>query len=77
MDLKKLLKQIRPSKQPKVRPKNKFRSFCYDQVIVKKGWLSKFMTVTYTLHIITLMSEFRTSPPWLETLRSMHLSDYL
>ncbi|CAG8581095.1 8980_t:CDS:10 [Paraglomus occultum] len=71
MDLKKLLKQIRPSKRPKIRPTNKLRGFCYDQVIVKKGWLSKFMTITYILHIITLMTEFRAAPPWLETLRKI------
>ncbi|CAG8569817.1 3141_t:CDS:10 [Ambispora leptoticha] len=69
IDLKKLLKQTRPSKRPKVRPQNRIRAFCYDRAIEKKGWLSRFMTVIYILHILNLMTEFQNSPPWLDTVR--------
>ncbi|CAG8488519.1 6193_t:CDS:10 [Ambispora gerdemannii] len=69
IDLKKLLKQTRPSKRPKVRPQNYIRAFCYDLVIEKKGWLSRFMTIVYILHILNLMTEYQDSPAWLDTFR--------
>ncbi|KAL1918646.1 uncharacterized protein VTP21DRAFT_2668 [Calcarisporiella thermophila] len=72
IDLKKLLRQIRPAKRPKVRPVGRFRSWCYDRAADKRGWLSKIMTVVCVLNIITLMSEYRTEPEW-----SNRLKEYL
>ncbi|KAG9307249.1 hypothetical protein G9A89_017077 [Geosiphon pyriformis] len=69
IDLKKLLKQSNPSKRPKIRPQNPVRAFCYDQVIQKRGWFSRFMTIVYILHILNLMAEYRNAPEWLDLVR--------
>ncbi|RIA89873.1 Ion transport protein [Glomus cerebriforme] len=59
IDLKKLLKQITPSKIPKKRPSNTFRAICFDYAIEKRGILSKVTSVIYVLHILLLMTEMR------------------
>ncbi|CAG8456859.1 12434_t:CDS:10 [Rhizophagus irregularis] len=65
VDLKKLLKQITPSKIPKRRPSNRFRALCFDYATEKRGTLSKIMSIIYILHILLLMTEIKsTSHLW-------------
>ncbi len=71
IDLKKLLKQITPSKIPKKRPSNKFRALCFDYAIEKRGILSKTMSVIYVLHILLLMTEAKNVPPVLDKIRGI------
>ncbi|CAI2169741.1 19144_t:CDS:10 [Funneliformis geosporum] len=69
IDLKKLLKQITPSKVPKKRPSNKFRALCFDYATEKRGILSKTMSVIYILHILLLMTEAKNAPPTWDKIR--------
>ncbi|CAG8454328.1 2140_t:CDS:10 [Diversispora eburnea] len=69
IDLKRLLKLIKPSKRPTNRPTSRFRGLCYDYASKKRGSFSNFITSIYIFHIILLMTENRTSIPWLDTLR--------
>jgi voltage-dependent calcium channel len=62
IDLKKLLKQITPSKIPKKRPNNRFRALCFDYATEKRGILSKTMGVIYVSHMILLMTEIKNAP---------------
>lgn len=57
IDLQKLIKRQRPSKRPKVRPTNEFRSWCFDRAVQKHGWWSRAMTVLIVLHILALMTQ--------------------
>ncbi|CAG8487610.1 8970_t:CDS:10 [Diversispora eburnea] len=71
IDLKKLLKQIKPSKIPKDRPNNSFRAFCYDYACRKRGLLSNIMIGIYIMHILLLMTEFYKAPRWWELVRTI------
>ncbi|CAJ0823874.1 11692_t:CDS:10, partial [Entrophospora sp. SA101] len=72
IDLQKILKQIKPSKRPKIRPFNKIRRFCYDLSVEKRGILSKIMTGVYILHILLLLTESKyfEDVTWYESLKS-------
>lgn len=56
INLRKLLLRQKPSKRPKERPTQAFRSWCYDRAIDKKGWWSQGMTCLFVVHIAVLMS---------------------
>ena len=71
IDLKKLLKQITPSKVPKKRPSNKFRALCFDYATEKRGILSKTLSVIYALHIILLMTEIKDAPEFWDLIRGI------
>ncbi|CAG8439201.1 10106_t:CDS:10 [Funneliformis caledonium] len=71
IDLKKLLKQITPSKIPKKRPSNNFRALCFDYATEKRGILSKTMSVIYILHILLLMTEAKSAPPIWDKIREI------
>lgn len=73
IDLKKLLKQITPSKIPKKRPSNMFRALCFDYATEKRGILSKTMSVIYVLHMILLMTEIRNGPAMWDYIRGIYL----
>ncbi|CAG8522362.1 7815_t:CDS:2 [Acaulospora colombiana] len=75
MDLKKLLKQIKPSKRPKVRPQSRFRAFCFDCAAEKKGIWHKFITGVYILHILLLMTEIQDPAAWLDLTRNSKVDD--
>ncbi|CAG8581619.1 28361_t:CDS:10 [Gigaspora margarita] len=71
LNLEKLLRQIKPSKLPKVKPNNPFRAFCYDYAVEKRGTLYNIMTGFYVFHIILLMTEFFGAPTWWEMTRNI------
>ncbi|CAG8639396.1 14659_t:CDS:10, partial [Cetraspora pellucida] len=71
LNLEKLLRQIKPSKLPKVRPHNPFRAFCYDYAVEKRGTLYNIMTGFYAIHILLLMTEFFGAPQWWEMTRNI------
>ncbi|CAG8846283.1 20872_t:CDS:2, partial [Racocetra persica] len=71
LNLEKLLRQIKPSKLPKVRPDNPFRAFCYDYAVEKRGTLYNIMTGLYATHILLLMTEFFGAPTWWEMTRNI------
>ncbi|RUS24570.1 Ion transport protein-domain-containing protein [Jimgerdemannia flammicorona] len=62
LDLKRLLRQVRPSKRPKQVPQDRIRKWCFDRATDKRGWFYTAMTVVIVLNIGVLCSEFRTEP---------------
>ncbi|KAF8548118.1 hypothetical protein OG21DRAFT_1489654 [Imleria badia] len=57
IDLQKLIKRLKPSKRPKVKPTSLFRAWCYDRAIHKHGWWTRMMTLLFVVQIIVLMTE--------------------
>ncbi|XP_006460371.1 hypothetical protein AGABI2DRAFT_220377 [Agaricus bisporus var. bisporus H97] len=70
IDLQKLFKRQKPSKRPPHRPINKFRAWCYDRAVHKRGLWSKGMTLLFVLHIIALMTQTFPSNKVVEFLRN-------
>ncbi|KAF8122971.1 Ion transport protein-domain-containing protein [Boletus edulis] len=56
INLQKLIKRLKPSKRPKVRPTFPIRAWCYDRAIHKHGWWTRMMTLLFVLQIIVLMT---------------------
>lgn len=56
IDLQKLIKRLKPSKRPKIRPTFPVRAWCYDRAIHKHGWWSRMMTLLFLVQIVVLMS---------------------
>lgn len=73
IDLKKLLKQIAPSKIPKRRPSNRFRALCFDYATEKRGTLSKIMSIIYILHILLLMTEIKSDSQLWDNMRGIYI----
>ncbi|KAI9570096.1 Ion transport protein-domain-containing protein [Boletus coccyginus] len=57
IDLEKLIKRLKPSKRPKIRPSSPIRAWCYDRAIHKHGVWSRMMTILFVVQIIVLMTE--------------------
>lgn len=55
IDLEKLIKRLKPSKRPKIRPSSPIRAWCYDRAIHKHGVWSRMMTILFVVQIIVLM----------------------
>jgi hypothetical protein len=68
MDLKRRLKLIRPTAMPP-RPSGKFRGWCYDVSIDKRGKLSFFINIVTVINLIVMMTEHRGQPAWLDTVK--------
>lgn len=47
-----------------------FRSWCYDRAIEKHGWWSKLFTALNVVHVVLLMTQATTNPPWVDAARS-------
>ncbi|KAG6372714.1 Ion transport protein-domain-containing protein [Boletus reticuloceps] len=57
IDLQRLIKRLKPSKRPKVRPSSPFQAWCYDRAIHKHGWWTRMMTFLFVVQIIVLMTQ--------------------
>ncbi|KAG8215839.1 Ion transport protein-domain-containing protein [Butyriboletus roseoflavus] len=57
IDLQKLIKRLRPSKRPKIRPSSPFRSWCYDRAIHKHGFWARMMTFVFLVQMVVLMTK--------------------
>ncbi|KAH0835701.1 Ion transport protein-domain-containing protein [Lanmaoa asiatica] len=55
IDLQKLIKRLKPSKRPKIRPSSPIRAWCYDRAIHKHGRWSRMMTCLFVVQIVVLM----------------------
>lgn len=64
MELRKLLRQVNPSKRPSKEQKAKWRDWCYKKAVQKHGAWSRTITVTLVLHLFLLMAEFYPEPYW-------------
>ncbi|KAG0335288.1 calcium channel protein, partial [Podila horticola] len=70
IDLRRQLRLIKPTATPD-RPTNKFRAFCYDMVIEKKGLLWKIMTVVLVLNVILIASQHYAQPQTLTDIQDV------
>lgn len=75
LELRKMLRQISPSKRPSQKTERKWRLWCYRIAVKKKGKWQRFMTGILFLHLVLLVLEFYPEIEWWEDTRSMVLSD--
>ena len=69
LELRKLLKQISPSKRSLGEKSSSFRRWCYDRSIKKRGKWQRFITGLLLVHLALLIIEFYPEPKWWERLR--------
>jgi hypothetical protein len=69
LELRKLLRQISPSKRPSSQSENGFRGFCYRIAVKKHGKWQKLLTIILFLHLVLLVVEFYPEPMWWQRLR--------
>jgi voltage-dependent calcium channel len=69
LELRKLLKQISPSKRSLGEKSSRLRRWCYDLSIKKRGRWQRFITALLLVHMALLIIEFYPEPAWWEKLR--------
>ncbi|TGZ76287.1 hypothetical protein EX30DRAFT_399378 [Ascodesmis nigricans] len=69
LELRKLLRQVRPSKRPNENPEVDWRSWCYRRATHKHGYWNRAITTFLVLHGILLLLEYYPSPQSLDTSR--------
>lgn len=69
MELRKLLRQVNPSKRPSTKDKGKWVDWCYRKAVQKHGHWPRTITTTLVLHLFLLMIEFYPEPYWWVRLR--------
>ena len=69
LELRKLLRQIAPSKRPSAKSESKYRGRAYRIAVKKKGKWSRFITFVLTLHLVLLLLEFSPKVDWWEKTR--------
>lgn len=72
LELRKLLRQISPSKRPLPNQKREtWKEWCYRRAVRKTGKWSRLVTGTLCFHLILLCIEFYPSPQWWDVTRGM------
>ncbi|KAK5382203.1 calcium channel protein [Exophiala xenobiotica] len=69
LELRKLLRQISPSKRSIGEGTSRIRKWCYDLSIKKRGKWQRFVTTVLVLHLILLTVDYYPEPAWWETVR--------
>lgn len=69
LELRKLLKQVSPSKRPMNKPSEKWKDWCYKRATQKHGKWQRFMTLILVFHLGLLMVEYYPEPFWWERTR--------
>ena len=69
LELRKLLRQISPSKRPSDKPNQHWRTWCYRIAVKKHGKWQRFMTTILSLHLVLLVMEFYPEVTWWERTR--------
>lgn len=69
LELRKLLRQISPSKRSVGNKSARWKKWCYDLSIKKRGKWQRFITTILTLHLILLTIDYYPEPAWWETVR--------
>jgi len=64
LELRKLLRQISPSKSAYDDKKNKWKKWCHKRAIEKRGKWYMAITTVLVLHLILLLAEFYGEPTW-------------
>lgn len=69
LELRKILRQVRPSKRPVSSPDEKWKAWCYNRATRKHGRWNGFITTVLLLHLLLLIIEYYPSPEGLDTFR--------
>ncbi|KAI5776754.1 Ion transport protein-domain-containing protein [Geopyxis carbonaria] len=69
LELRKLLRQVRPSKRPNESPNSAWKSWCYQRATHKHGWWQRTLTVLLMVHGVLLLLEYHPSPESLDRVR--------
>lgn len=64
LELRKLLKQVSPSKRPMNKPREQWKDWCYKRATQKHGKWQRAMTVILVFHLGLLMIEYYPEPYW-------------
>lgn len=64
LELRKLLRQISPSKRPTNRPNHPWKTWCYRIAVKKHGRWQRTVTAVLILHLILLVLEYYPETPW-------------
>lgn len=65
LELRKLLRQVAPSKRPNTKRKREgWQEWCYRRAITKNGRWQRTMTAVLIVHLILLCSEYYPEPAW-------------
>ena len=72
LELRKLLRQISPSKRPSQRTERMWRLWCYRIAVKKHGKWQRFVTGILFLHLVLLVLEFYPEVHWWELTRSQY-----
>ncbi|KKA30524.1 hypothetical protein TD95_003376 [Thielaviopsis punctulata] len=69
LELRKILRQISPSKTSYDEHETPWRKWCHKKAIEKRGRWYTMITTILVLHLILLMTEYRTEPTWWTNVR--------
>ena len=75
LELRKLLRQISPSKRPSNKSENSWRAWCYRVAVKKHGRWQRGLTFVLVLHLILLCLEFSPEPFLWQIIRGEPLSN--
>ncbi|KAI8629388.1 ion transporter [Xylariaceae sp. FL1651] len=71
LELRKLLRQISPSRSSYDESENKWKKWCHKRAIEKRGKWYTAITVFLVLHLILLLLEFYPEPDWWSNIRDL------
>ncbi|KAI0109674.1 ion transporter [Nemania sp. FL0031] len=71
LELRKLLRQISPSRSSYDDSKNKWKKWCYKRAIEKRGKWYTAITVVLVLHLVLLLLEYYPEPEWWANTRDL------
>ena len=77
LELRKLLRQISPSKRPSNTPDQRWKTWCYRVAVKKHGRWQRSITAVLILHLILLVIEFYPENELWEQIRSRLLDEWL
>jgi hypothetical protein len=69
LELRKLLRQVSPSKRPSSTDGKKWKDWCYKRAVRKHGKWQRAVTIVLVLHLILLMVEYYPEPDWWDEAR--------
>lgn len=71
LELRKLLRQISPSRSSYDESENKWKKWCYKRAIEKRGKWYTAITVVLVLHLVLLLLEYYPEPEWWSNTRDV------
>ncbi|POS87603.1 hypothetical protein EPUL_000935 [Erysiphe pulchra] len=70
LELRKLLRQVSPSKRQSTTGVNNFKTWCYTKAVQKRGKWYKIVSTMLVFHLIFLLVEYYPEPSWWEQTRN-------